>query len=45
MAMRRKMIVGDEEYREPNKILWAIVAVAALAAILLSVGTFFLMKA
>lgn len=45
MAMKRKMIAGDEEYREPNKILWAIVAVVALAAILLSVGTFFLMKA
>lgn len=44
MVMKRKMIAGDEEYREPNKILWAIVAVVALAAILLSVGTFILMK-
>lgn len=44
-AMKRKMIAGDEEYREPNKILWAIVAVVALTAVLLSVGTFLLMKA
>ena len=45
MAMKRKMIAGDEEYHEPNKIVWAIVGIIAGVAILLSVGTFFLLKA
>lgn len=45
MAMKRRMIAGDEEYHEPNKIMWAIIGVIAVAAILLSIGTYFLMKA
>lgn len=45
MAMKRKMIAGDEEYHEPNKFVWAIVGVIAVVAILLSIGTYFLMKA
>ncbi len=45
MAMKRKMIVDDEEYHEPNKIVWAIVGAIAIVAILLSIGTYFLMKA
>ncbi len=44
MAMKRKMIAGDEEYHEPNKVVWAIVGTIAVAAILLSIGTFLLMK-
>jgi len=45
MAMKRNMIAGDEEYHEPNKVVWAIVGVLATAAILLSAGTYFLVKA
>ncbi|MDD3139358.1 MAG: hypothetical protein PHX08_10355 [Lachnospiraceae bacterium] len=45
MAMNRKMIAGDDEYHEPNKLLWTIVGIIAVVAILLSVGTWFLMKA
>jgi len=45
MAMKRKMIAGDEEYHEPNKFAWAVVGVIAAAAVLLSLGTYFLMKA
>ena len=45
MAMKRKMIAGDEEYHEPNKFVWAIVGVIAVVAILLSIGTYFLLKA
>jgi hypothetical protein len=45
MMIKRKMIAGDEEYREPNKILWTILGMIAIAAILLSIGTYFLMKA
>lgn len=45
MAIKRKMIAGDEEYHEPNKIVIAIIGIIAISAILLSVGTYFLMKA
>lgn len=45
MAMKRNMVAGDEEYHEPNKIVWTIVGVIAAVAILLSVGTYFLTRA
>lgn len=44
MAMKRKMTAGDEEYHEPNKLLWVVLAALAIAAIVLSVGTFFLLR-
>lgn len=44
-AMKRKMVAGDEEYHEPNKLLWMIVGVIAVAAMVLSAGTYFLVKA
>lgn len=44
-ALKRKMIVGDEEYHEPNKLVWTIIGIIAAVAILLSFGTYFLMKA
>lgn len=40
MAMKRKMIVGDEEYKEPNKVLWGIISIVAVVAIILSLGAF-----
>ena len=43
-AIKRKMIDGDEEYHEPNKFLWTIVGAVVIAAIILLLGTFFLMK-
>lgn len=45
MAMKRRMIAGDEEYHEPNKLIWTIIGIIAAVAILLSFGTYFLMKA
>lgn len=42
MAMKRKMIAGDEEYREPNKLLWAIFGAVAAALAIVSVGTYLL---
>lgn len=45
MVMKRKMIDGDEEYHEPNKLVWTIVGLLAVAAIVLSVGTYFMFKA
>lgn len=45
LAIKQKMISGDEEYREPNKLLWTILAAVILAALTASVGTYFMMKA
>jgi len=40
MAMKRKMIIGDEEYKEPNKILWGIISIIAVVAIILPLGAY-----
>lgn len=45
MIMKRKMVAGDEEYKEPNKLLYAIVAAIVIVAIVLSLGAYFFMKA
>lgn len=42
MAMRRKMVAGDEEYREPNKLLRAVIVAIVVVVLVLSVGAFFL---
>lgn len=44
LAMKRKMIAGDEEYREPNKLLRTIIASIVAAVLILSVGTYFLVR-
>lgn len=44
MVMKRKMISGDEEYKEPNRILWRIIAVIATIAILISIGSYLLIS-
>ena len=41
MAMKRKMISGDTEYKEPNKILWSIIAIIAIIATILYIGAYF----
>lgn len=38
--LKRKMIVGDEEYSEPNKFLLSIVLLITISAIIISVGYF-----
>ena len=45
MAMKQKMVAGDEEYREPNRLARSIIATVVLTAVILFVGTYFLMKA
>lgn len=42
MSMKRKMIAGDDEYKEPNKLLWSIVIGIAVFAVILSIGSFLL---
>lgn len=43
IVMKRKMVAGDEEYKEPNKVLWYIIMSIAVIAIVLSIG-FYLMS-
>lgn len=42
IILKRKMILGDEEYKEPNKVLWSIVLSVAIIAIIVSVGFYIL---
>ena len=42
MQMKRKMISGDEEYREPNKLLWSIISAIAIIAIIITIGFYLL---
>ena len=45
MAMKQKMVSDDEEYKEPNKLLWTIVTSIILTAIILFFGTYIIIKA
>lgn len=38
MAMKRKMIAGDEEYNEPNKLVWTVIAIVAVIAVVIALG-------
>lgn len=42
--IKRKMIAGDEEYREPNRLLWGIICAVIAAVVVVSVGTYFMMR-
>lgn len=44
MAMKRKMVAGDEEYREPNKLLRTAIAAIVAVVLILSIGTYFLAR-
>lgn len=44
LAMKRRMVAGDEEYREPNRLLWTVIMGGIAAGVVVSVGTFFLLK-
>ena len=39
MAIRQKMIAGDEEYKEPNRLLQTVILTVVFVIILLAVGT------
>lgn len=39
-AIRQKMIAGDDEYKEPNRLLQMILLTVIFLIILLSVGTY-----
>jgi hypothetical protein len=39
-AIKQRMVVGDEEYKESNKLLRIIISAVVVLAILLSVGAY-----
>lgn len=44
MLIKRKMIAGDVEYSEPNKFLWSMIAMLAVLAVVISFGSYFILK-
>ena len=44
MAMKRKMVAGDEEYREPNQFLRTVITSIVVVVVILSIGTYFLVR-
>lgn len=42
--MKQKMIVGDEEYKAPNRLAQTILASVVIIAVILSIGTYFILK-
>lgn len=45
ISLKGKMIAGDEEYKEPNKLLQAILLALVLVTLVLSLGIYFFRKA
>lgn len=45
LAIKQKMIANDEEYKEPNKLLWTVIVAIIIVAIIASLGTYLMMKA
>lgn len=43
-VIKRRMIAGDEEYREPNRLLWGIIGAVIVAVAVASAGTYFIMR-
>ena len=39
-----EMVAGDEEYRDPNKLLRTVIATIVVAVLILSFGTYFLVR-
>lgn len=44
LLLKRRMIEGDEEYKEPNKALLVTVGIVALAAVICTLGAYFVLK-
>lgn len=44
IAMKQKMVAGDEEYREPNKLVRTVISAIVLVVLILSIGTYFLVR-
>ena len=44
IVMKRKMTSGDDEYKEPNKLLRIAVAAVVIAAVVISVGSYIVLQ-
>ena len=44
VIMKQKMIAGDEEYKEPNRVVWGIITLIAVIAMIGSVGFYVLRR-
>lgn len=40
MGIKQKMVSGDEEYREPNRLLQSILAALFISVLILALGTY-----
>lgn len=45
LALERQMVAGDADYQAPNKFLHTLAASLIIAAIILSIGTYFILSA
>lgn len=43
-AMKRNMIAGDEEYKEPNKLVQGVILAVVTVIVVLAVGVYFFQK-
>lgn len=44
LIMKRKMILGDEEYKEPNKVLWNILFIVVTGIVIIMIGNYILIS-
>lgn len=44
IAMKQNMVIGDEEYKEPNRLVQIIIVSLVVIAVILSIGTYFILK-
>lgn len=45
MAIRQKMVAGDEEYEEPNGLVHAVILAVIFVTVVLALGVHFLLRA
>ena len=43
-AMKRNMIAGDEEYKEPNKLVQGVILMVVILIVVLALGVYFFQK-
>ena len=43
IAMKQKMVAGDEEYQEPNRLVQTVLAGIVVTTVVLSVGTYLIL--
>lgn len=44
LVIKQQMVSGDDEYKEPNRVLMSLVLLVLVLAFILAIGTWFLTK-